>query len=892
MWKKLIVSSLVATLAACQPKMMPWSPTTPAETQARQEVRMAVSLNLPAAMKTQATTAAIHHLTYKLYQPADLNTVVATQTATPPFGSTVTVSFPGLADGGYKLKVEAFASSNDSTSISQGGPLTSNNTATVQYGAATYNPGTAFTFDNPLQLASGGTWRTTVSGPLSSKYQLSLVNQATKQVIGATNSALNTISVSGLLDGTYDIWASVSDALLPVQSSTPAKRMGSVVVSSGGDVVTGPTSLNLSMTSPLVSTIAGDTSAKLTYPSKVAFSGGNLYVADADSHTIRRIDAAGTVTTVAGLAFSIGSTNGQGGSARFNYPQGIAVDGSGNLYVADTNNNTVRKIDAAGNVTTVAGLAGNNGSADGQGSNARFSCPRGIAVDGSGNLYVADTNNNTVRKIDAVGNVTTVAGLAGTNGSADGQGSNARFKYPWGITVDGSGNLYVADRENYTIRKIDAAGNVTTVAGLAGLSGNTDGQGSNARFFSPQDITVDGSGNVYVANTGACTIRKIDAAGNVTTITGSAFSQGDLDGQGGNARFMNPNGITSDGGGNFYLTDGMAKAVRKIDSAFTVTTVARSTGSIDGQGGNARFNYPQGITVDGNGNLYVADTNNHTIRKIDAAGNVTTIAGVPFVFGSTNGQGSNARFTYPGGIAVDGSGNLYVADSINHTIRKIDAAGNVTTVAGLASNGGATDGQGSNARFYYPRGIAVDGNGNLYVADSSNHTIRKIDAAGNVTTVAGLAGNSGSSNGQGSNARFWGPYGITVDGSGNLYVADANNNTIRKIDAVGNVTTLAGLAGNFGSTDGQGSDARFGTPIDIAMDGSGNLYVAAANNNTIRKIDAAGNVTTVAGLAGSVGFTDGQGGNARFCYPRGIAVDGNGNLYVADTQYHTIRKIE
>ncbi len=327
-----------------------------------------------------------------------------------------------------------------------------------------------------------------------------------------------------------------------------------------------------------------------------------------------------------------------------------------------------------------------------------------------------------------------------------------------------------------------------------------------------------------------------------------------------------------------------------------VTTIAGSAGVIggtDGTGAAARFNLPAGITVDTNGNLYVADQSNHTIRKITPAGVVTTLAGSAGMTGRTDGAGAGARFNGPTGITIDVNGNLYVADQFNYAIRKITPAGMVTTLAGSnAGILGSTDGTGSMAQFNYPTGITVDASGNLYVADKFNHAIRKITPAGVVSTLAGSAGTPGSTDGTGSAAQFNLPTDITADANGNLYVADSINHTIRKITPAGVVTTLAGSAGIFGSNDGTGSAARFNSPRGIAVDANANLYVAEFSNHTIRKITSAGVVTTLAGSASVIGSTDGTGTAARFYNPARITVDANGNLFVGDYGNHTIRKIQ
>ena len=326
----------------------------------------------------------------------------------------------------------------------------------------------------------------------------------------------------------------------------------------------------------------------------------------------------------------------------------------------------------------------------------------------------------------------------------------------------------------------------------------------------------------------------------VTTFAGTAGSYGSDDGTGTEALFNSPSGVTTDGT-NLYVADSGNNTIRKIViSSKKVSVFAGSTsgdsGSDDGIGTTARFNNPFGIATDGK-NLYIAEYSNHIIRKIVIASKmVTTLAGTPEVYGSADGTGTEALFNNPFGITTDGT-NLYVAEYSNHTIRKIIiATGEVTTLAGTAGVYGYTNGTGTAALFNNPAGITTDGS-SLYVADSGNHTIRKIViATGEVTTLAGTAGAYGSTNGTGTGARFNNPFGIITDGT-SLYIADTGNNNIRKlVIATGNVTALAGKAGASGTTDGTGTDARFNNPFGITIDGS-KLYVADTGNNTIRKLD-------------------------------------------------------
>jgi serine/threonine protein kinase len=332
-------------------------------------------------------------------------------------------------------------------------------------------------------------------------------------------------------------------------------------------------------------------------------------------------------------------------------------------------------------------------------------------------------------------------------------------------------------------------------------------------------------------------------------------------------------------------------ASRLVWNTTTLAGQAGVDGSADGAGHQAQFRLPNSVAADTAGNVYVADTANNTIRKIAPNGVVSTLAGTAGTHGSADGVGGEARFWVPFGIAADRSGNVFVADTANNAIRKITSAGVVSTLAGLAGHPGSQDGPGVSAQFRNPWSVAVDDQGNVYVADMSNDTVRKITPAGVVSTVAGQAGVSGNADGTGTAAQFNNPFALAVDHADNLYVSDSANDTIREITPGGVVSTVAGLPGHVGSTDGNGSEARFWNPQGLVVDDQKNIYVADTGNHTVRKITPAGMVTTLAGLAGTSGMTDGADTNARFNAPGGVAVDRAGNVYVADTSNHTVRKM-
>jgi sugar lactone lactonase YvrE len=350
----------------------------------------------------------------------------------------------------------------------------------------------------------------------------------------------------------------------------------------------------------------------------------------------------------------------------------VAVDGAGNVYVTDRH--AIRRITNGGVVTTLAGSMSSFGSTDGSGGVARFRDPLGIAIDPAGNLVVADTENQTIRKITSAGVVSTFAGSAGSAGFTDATGSAARFKFPTGLAFDAAGNLYVSDMFNHVIRKITSSGVVTTLAGSPGTSGTADGTGDTARFKFPRGLTVDAAGTVFVTDSGNNTIRRITSTGVVTTLAGDSTLGAYVDGVGTAAKFLSPRGIVVEADGSLLVTDNGNHLIRKVAPNRAVTTFAGipdARGSADGIGSDAQFNLPRDVAVTNTGVVYVSDANNHTIRKIAPGGEVTLFAGAAGIPGWTDGAAATARFFNPAGLATDAAGNLYVADRSSHTIRKI-----------------------------------------------------------------------------------------------------------------------------------------------------------------------------------------------------------------------------
>lgn len=439
------------------------------------------------------------------------------------------------------------------------------------------------------------------------------------------------------------------------------------------------------------------------------------------------------------------------------------------------------------------------------------------------------------------------------------------------------GYLYVADSGNHTIRKVSPYGMVITFAGTAGSSGSADGTGASARFRNPRGITVDALGNVYVADTGNHMVRKISPSGVVTSLAGYVANIGSADGKGVAAQFNGPKGIAVDASGTLFVTDTGNGTVRRITPAGVVTTLAGKAGAInisDGTGSNARLCRPDGIAIGGASMLYVTDSTAQNIRKVTTSGVVTTVAG--------------SASTYAQTVAVHSSGDIVFVSA--HAIARISAGKTAVFVYGEPDVSGSVDGPGVKARFNSPSSATFDASGNICVTDSGNHTIRKINLAGVVTTMAGSPGMAGATNGTGVAARFNSPWGVVADSAANLYVSDQANNTIRKITPAGLVSTFAGSPGVDGSDDGLDSAARFYVPCGLAMDANSNVIVADYVNCTIRSITPAGNVTTIAGMAGVPGSVDGPVTTAKFNYPTGVAAKSDGSLFISDASF-SIRQI-
>ena len=652
----------------------------------------------------------------------------------------------------------------------------------------------------------------------------------------------------------------------------------------------------------------------------------SVLIADAENHRIRKVDiATGLITTFAGNG-SVGYS-GDGGpatDARINYPKGVYADQSGNVFIADTSNHRVRKVDPDGNITTFAGNGSAGYSGDGgPATNASLQEPTSVAVDGLGNVYIADSKNHCIRMVDPDGNITTVAGTGSSGYSGDtGPATSAQLSEPSGIYVDASRNIFIADTNNHLIRKVDGTTQVITrIAGNTTASVLGDGGlATDAKLNKPIGIFVDLDENIYIADSDHHLIRKVDGTTQIiNTVAGNGVAgYGGDGGPATSASINNPRSVWVDESGRIYIADTENHRVRRTGAVTGNMYTAAGNGSAgysgdDGLAINAALNKPHAVCFHESPSpayLYIADPSNYQIRKVDlSSGFLVKAAGTLWSgYNGDNIYATSARLNYPFGAHVDSSGNVYIADTYNHRIRKVNrTTGIITTVAGKGSKGFTGDGgPATNARLRYPFSVYLDTYENIFILDTYNYRIRKVDAAtGIITTVVGdgnrrFRGDGGPA----TSASIDRAYDIAIDNDGNIYIADSINDVIRKVDATtGIIDTVAGqgkLAGYTGD-GGLATNARLNNPTGVHVDSAGNIYIGDSSNDVVRKVDATTQIiTTIAGSAGGDDDDDdddeiGDGGlatNAVLDYPEGVWIDRGGNLFIVDTNHCRIRRVD
>ena len=618
-----------------------------------------------------------------------------------------------------------------------------------------------------------------------------------------------------------------------------------------------------------------------------------------------------TITTIAGGAPP--STPAAALSTTIGQPRRLALAGS-NLYFSS--GHSVFKIDGSGTLTLLAGNSRPGFSGDGGPAvNAQLNAPQGLAVDAGGNVYIADSLNNRVRKVDSKGIITTFAGNGITSEPGfwgdGGPATDANIKMPTGLAIASDGSVYIAVSADNTIRKVTPDGVINIFAGQGykgyfgdfkkdDISGNvlSDGVAVRCGLTGPQDVLVNSKGEVFIADTGNQTIRKVDTSGIITTVSGNGGTGTSGDDVATTLAMSTPMSLALDSNGNLFIAEFGTNRIRRLNTSTGKIDTAIGDG-IPGFAGDAgpankvEMNLPTGVAVDGSGNLYFADSLNNRIRRL-SGGNVNTFAGNGGLSRSGDGgPAASAQLNLPTGVAVDAAGNTYISDTANHVVRRVSTSGVITNYAGTGTPGNAGDGgAAASAQLNSPQGLAVDSSGNLYIADAGNHKVRKV-TNGTISTLAGsgTAGFGGDGGAAGS-ALLNLPYGVALDAAGNVYIAEFASNRVRRVGTNGNIATIAGNGvSGYSGDGGQATSAMLNGPQSVAVDGNGNVYIADTGNNRVRRVTAGGAISTFAGIGGA-GST-GDGGPATSAIvgnPVAVAIDSVGNLYIADGSSR-IRKV-
>jgi trimeric autotransporter adhesin len=596
------------------------------------------------------------------------------------------------------------------------------------------------------------------------------------------------------------------------------------------------------------------------------------------------------------------------------YPDRVSVDSKGNVYIADTGNNRVRKI-SAGRVTDIAGTGVEGSSGDGSAASAaQLNIPSGVTVDAAGNVYIYDADNFKIRKVNTSGIITTFAGNGQSGSSPDGTLATQAMLGLTGngsLTVDSAGNVYFSDVSNFAVRKISVTtGLLTTVAGTLGTSGNTGdgGLATSATLYNPAGLAFDSAANLYIADVFNHNVREVSAStGKISTVVGTGMAGATGDGGSPTAATLGaPFDVAIDAQGDLFIVDGINNSVREVTAGLTpiINRIAGSTAGYSGDGGSAtaaQLSGPTGVAVNSSGTVYIADTSNQRIRMV-TAGLIYEFAGEDHDQGD-GGKAIDAVLFSPDRMAWDSAGNLYIADANNNRIRKVTPSGIISTIAGTGSSVVSGDGGPAiSAGIDEPAAVAVDSSGNIFIA--TNNQVREVDTQGNINTVVNTSNTAGfSGDGAAASAALLNyPTGLAFDSGGNLYIADSYNHRIRKVSG-GSITTVAGSGpvcgnpcnnGSFTGDGGPATSATLSYPWDVAFDHSGNLLIADNGNNRIRLVDADGDINTVAGSGTNSGYMGdlGPATSALLDSPTGVAADSSGNFYIADDDNNVIRMVD
>ncbi len=633
-------------------------------------------------------------------------------------------------------------------------------------------------------------------------------------------------------------------------------------------------------------------------------SSGTVYIADPINSVVEEVTPSGQLSVIAGRPGVPGSpTAGPAASSDLDQPNGVAVDDSGNLYIADTGNDVIERVTPSGTLSIVAGIAGQAGAPTaGPASASKLYQPQGIALDSSGDLFIADTQNNLVEKVTSGGTLSIIAGKAGQFGApTPGPASASKLNLPGGVAIDSSGDLYIADTDNSLVEEV-TSGTLSILAGKVGQPGApTPGPASSSDLWGPSGVAIDASGDLYIADYQNSVVEKV-AGGTLSILAGESSHAGlPTPGAATSSELGNPMALALDGTGALYIADNTNDLIEKVTAGGTLSVIAGNGplggAPTPGPAASSALGSPVDVATDAAGDLYIADAGNNVVEKITPSGTLSILAGDGQAGPPTPGPATSSGLSDPTAVAVDNQGNLYIADPLDDVVEKVTPGGTLSIIAGqVGQTGPPTPGPATSSDMQ-PFGLAVDGSGDVYIADdietltATAAYVLEVTPSGTLSIVAGSGLIGSPTAGPATSSEFSFPEGLAVDGAGNLYISDVYANVVAKVTPSGTLSIVAGNGQMGAPLPGPATSSPLNNPAGIAVDGSGDLFIANTGSNDVLSVSPSETLSILAG-SGNIGPpTPGPASASALDSPLGVAADANGNVYIADATNDDLEEV-
>ncbi len=660
------------------------------------------------------------------------------------------------------------------------------------------------------------------------------------------------------------------------------------------------------------------TSSELYNPAGVAVDArGDLFIADTHNNVVEEVSPAGRLSVVAGVATGVVGeagppTPGPATSSRLGFEQGVAADARGQLFIADTSNDVVEDVTPAGRLSVVAGEGDQAGPpTPGQATNSELNEPYGVAVDARGDLFIADTGNDVVEKVTAAGRLSVVAGIADQPGPPKrGPADRSKLAGPFKVAVDARGDLFISDEGNYDVEEVTASGRLSVVAGDGQPGRPTPGPAIGPGLGNePDGVAVNSRGDLFIAEYGNAVVEEVNTTGRLSVVAGVVDQSGPpIAGPATSSELESPSGVAVDARGDLFIADEGNDVVEEVNPSGMLSVVAGVVGKFGpptpGPATSSELESPSGVAVDARGDLFIADEGNDVVEEVNPSGMLSVVAGVIGKHGPpTPGPATSSDLYDPQAVSIDTAGDLFIADTNNNDIEKVrltvthvaarptttTTATTTTTTTNSQTSSGTLSliaGPGTRFSLSYPSGVAVDARGDLFIAETGKAVVEELTPTGRSSVVAGIAGKFGQPTpGPATSSKLRLPEGVAVDARGDLFIADDFNDVVEKVTPAGRLSIVAGIAGKAGPpTPGLATSSVLDGPEGVAVDAHGDLFIADGGNGVVEEVTPTGKLSVVAGVAGDHGLpSPGPATSSEFDSPYGIAVDAHGDLFIADS---------